>query len=538
MAEDLLRALLGRGYLPEVLPPNFTSESFGEFSSKNPASFDAFASKPTRLKSIDYSASKAGFRRRTFVVTHPISQFFVSKFISDNWATIEGYYKASPFTVSAPNRSDEGTRAVEVTPFPELHRVMHERLGQYGYVAKSDIQRFYPSIYTHSIPWAFHGKAAAKKDNNPDSTVVTFNKLDQCVRRGQDGQTMGIPIGPDTSRIIGEIVGCALDKHIGESKRQKFLDYIRHVDDIYFGADSREEAEACIATLRAVLRDFGLEINETKTEIYRSSALRDDSWTRTLSRRLENYKKTKEDIFSLFEETFDIADRTKSEAPVRYLLRRADKQKVFDDDHWSVAENFLAKCVYNFPHSMDYVARILIWRDIQFSDLDEKKWIRVINNRLSHNIEMGHDHEICWLLWATISLDFPISDSVADKMVSYSNPLVALMGAHALSRKLISGGVNLDVWESSVRPSQLNEEWWMFAYECSLRGWLKTNISTTSLKDTIFATMKAAGVSFYNEKIPSEYENYFDDEDTAIPAASLGYEDEEVAVDDDDDVPI
>jgi len=214
IADDFLRLLLAKGYIPEELPPVFTSQSFGNFASKNPKAFEPFASKPNRLKAIDYSASKAGFRRRPFVVTHPVAQFFVANFVTNNWKAIEAQFKASASSLSIPTKDEDGTRAIEITPFPELHRLMHERLGQYGYVAKSDIQRFYQSIYTHSIPWAVHGKAAVKKDGNANSAVVTFNKLDQLVRRGQDGQTIGIPIGPDTSRIIGEIVGCAIDKRI------------------------------------------------------------------------------------------------------------------------------------------------------------------------------------------------------------------------------------------------------------------------------------------------------------------------------------
>jgi len=30
---------------------------------------------------------------------------------------------------------------------------------RYKYLIKTDIKNFYPSIYTHSIPWALHDKA-------------------------------------------------------------------------------------------------------------------------------------------------------------------------------------------------------------------------------------------------------------------------------------------------------------------------------------------------------------------------------------------
>ena len=274
------------------------------------------------------------------------------------------------------------------------------------------------------------------------------------------------------------------------------------------------------------LREFGLEINDTKTEVFRSSGLRDDSWPRTISRRLEVYKKLESDIFALFEEAFDISERIKNEAPIRYLLRRSDKQKIFEDDHWKVTENFLIKCLYNYPHSTDYIARIIVRRSAMFDDLDKKKWERVIGNRLLNNIQMGHDHEICWLLWTAISLKLPITDEVAKKIIAYQNPLVALMGAHALSCGLINAALDVTAWESHVSTEQLNEEWWMFAYECSLRGWFKTNLKNAEMKDTIFLALKDAKVSFYDETIPSDDENYFAS-GVAIPALGFGYEDGE-----------
>jgi hypothetical protein len=214
VAGPTLESLLTKGYFPEVLPPNFITVDFGTFAAKSPTVFDAFAAKPARLKGIHYSASKSGFRRRPFVITHPISEYFDAKFIADNGNAIDQQFQRSRFSASIPEATGEDGRAVNITPFHELHRRMHERVGQFGYVAKSDVQRYFPSIYTHSIPWAMHGKTAAKKDTDPNSKNVLFNKLDQLVRRGQDGQTVGLPIGPDSSRIIAEIIGCAIDQHL------------------------------------------------------------------------------------------------------------------------------------------------------------------------------------------------------------------------------------------------------------------------------------------------------------------------------------
>jgi glycosyltransferase A (GT-A) superfamily protein (DUF2064 family) len=78
------------------------------------------------------------------------------------------------------------------------------------YILQADINRFYPSVYTHSIPWAIHTKAVAKS-NRGDGYIG--NRIDRLVRNGQDGQTMGIPIGPDTSLLIAEIL-LTLQRHL------------------------------------------------------------------------------------------------------------------------------------------------------------------------------------------------------------------------------------------------------------------------------------------------------------------------------------
>ena len=80
----------------------------------------------------------------------------------------------------------------------------------------ADISSFYPSVYTHTIPWALHSKAVAKKNKAKNDTYFG-NILDGCSMGVQDWQTVGLPIGPDTSHIIAEIIGVAIDLQIKEA---------------------------------------------------------------------------------------------------------------------------------------------------------------------------------------------------------------------------------------------------------------------------------------------------------------------------------
>jgi hypothetical protein len=82
------------------------------------------------------------------------------------------------------------------------------------YLLYADTSRYYTTIYTHSISWALHGKSVAKERRHDKSLLG--NQLDELVRATQDSQSVGIPIGPDTSLIISEIIGTAIDLELRE----------------------------------------------------------------------------------------------------------------------------------------------------------------------------------------------------------------------------------------------------------------------------------------------------------------------------------
>ncbi len=68
----------------------------------------------------------------------------------------------------------------------------------------TDVSRYYGTIYTHIIPWIIHTKVIAKAKRK-DLTLLG-NLLDKKLRESNSGQTLGIPIGSDTSLVIAEII--------------------------------------------------------------------------------------------------------------------------------------------------------------------------------------------------------------------------------------------------------------------------------------------------------------------------------------------
>jgi hypothetical protein len=148
---------------------------------------------------------------KVFSIQNPITAHDASKFCEDKEKEIFNFFSNSISNTSRMRRTPNGLRAVSLPSYSELEEERYTALSKYRFIAKTDISRFYHSIYTHSIPWALHGKEASKADRRAQSAKVPFNRLDQIMQFGQDGQTIGIPVGSDTSRITAELISTAID---------------------------------------------------------------------------------------------------------------------------------------------------------------------------------------------------------------------------------------------------------------------------------------------------------------------------------------
>ena len=191
--------LVTKGLLPENLPPVFTAaDIWGAFGT------DAAAYTVTSRvigEPCSYNASKRGGQRRLFSIPHPTFVKDQALFIEKHWTEIQDIFGAALGSLSRPEIDAIGARHVRITPHHELPLLRLKRLSRFRFCLVTDVSRFYPSIYTHAFPWAFHGKAASKGDTQSNSSTIYGNRLDFIVRQAQSKQTVGMPVGPDVSRF-------------------------------------------------------------------------------------------------------------------------------------------------------------------------------------------------------------------------------------------------------------------------------------------------------------------------------------------------
>lgn len=139
---------------------------------------------------------------------------------------------------------------------------------RYTHLVKADIKNFYPSVYTHSIAWAIHGKKKARADRHDYNLLG--NRLDKLFQQANDGCTNGIPVGPAVSDVISEILAAAVDTDLTSRLKQAKIAFagFRFKDDYRLLVRSEAEGRAVIKHLQSALKQYNLQISDTKTAIY------------------------------------------------------------------------------------------------------------------------------------------------------------------------------------------------------------------------------------------------------------------------------
>lgn len=225
--------------------------------------------------------SKGEYSWRPLTLLHPVLYTDLVNYITKkaNWNTIvkrfhEFQNNESIKCYSIPVEAIKNSKKKDIGEtilnwWEKVEQTSLEMNIKYEYCMYTDIADCYPSIYTHSIAWALHGKTKVKEDPKKGRKFLG-GIIDSKISKMQYNQTNGIPQGSVLMDFIAEIVLGYADLKLTEKlKVEGISDYeiIRYRDDYRIFSNDREKLERILKILSEVLFELNFKLNTQKTKL-------------------------------------------------------------------------------------------------------------------------------------------------------------------------------------------------------------------------------------------------------------------------------
>jgi len=488
--------------LAEKVPPCFTSEGL---ATGVPSSL-AKVARETDLAKLAKLISKQsrGFMRyqtlrdinipRHLGVPHPQSHIAQCLGIKRCWEQIKKHCAKPAQPVSRIFVRDTGTERVFVMSYKGQERFeVEEQEINFAtgacYVVHADISTCFPSIYTHSIPWAMHGRKKAKKARSDLS--LAGNILDKATQAVRDSQTNGLLIGPHTSNIIAELVLTCVDSTLLKQGHKRLT---RHIDDYRFYARTHEEAENFIRNLGMALREYELSLNEKKTKILPLPRPQVENWVRELNDfQFPAGPIRYSTVRSFLDLALDLAQQAGTSATLNYAIKMIPPRL---NDR---AKRLFVVEVVNLAISYPYLAPLLgehVFAKHRYDGIDS-----VINTFATELLQIGvrriYPDAIAHALYYAIQhgLSLGVSETLLRRIVTIDDcicDVLLLEYAKRLKLKKLAQAVTTRANNLKGLEPREQDAFWLLIYQtwsvAELRG--NRNELLAKLKTTNFSFMR------------------------------------------------
>ena len=509
------KELLQYGYFPLELPPTFQTITFGDFATTIPSKqyddwqdvWHQINSKTNRQESkcVNFSVPRYKNLRRILNIPNPFYQTILCNHIEKNWKKIEQHIQKSPISITRPvipiQRENKDSRSFDqIKDTINNQQVIALKSTEFSFALKTDISRYYPTLYTHSISWALHGKDEAKKKRN--SSSLFGNELDKCVRSTRDGQTLGIPIGPDTSIIIAEILTTAVDIEL--ERRIGKLHGLRVIDDYLLFFKEKHMCEEALECLHEIFKDFELEMNPIKIQILELPYILEPTWVSEIRRfyfrvpqnPLNNYSVERYDLINFFSRVNELCTLHPDKNIFKYALKTIHDKQIYEDN-LPLFESLILKSTLTQSSCIAIVAGILKEnQNKKYADKNERIG-RTLSELIRIHSKYSNHYEISWALWLAKEFKIDIDKTLYPLLSKQDNPIIVLLTLDLRDHELISDEIDDSRWKKFLVKDQLYDDHWLLAYEAAYNEWIPTSPDYLE-SDPFFKTLKDHNVSFYD----------------------------------------
>ena len=501
----MLDALLRKGYFPQELPPLFSTASFADYIAKNRNKLAApyKQKKPIWTLPTYHNLARVGGLRRRLSVPNPFSFYRLVRAFDSNAKSLKTKWAVSKFSHTKPTLLAGQSRAIAPSNFDRASPRAAIRVGA-RYLLKADVSQFYPSIYTHTIPWAVHTKAKAKtKMNDPK---LFGNVLDKEIQACQSGQTKGIAIGPDTSLGVAELILGDVDSRL--SKACKISGGVRFIDDIELTFHRLADAEDALCRLEEFLYEYELQLNSSKTKIVESPCGIDSAYVSQIRPHIpDKNKAVPSQWIDFFNRAYMLAGEFPADGVLRYAVACVQDVRATSKT-WKLAQTLLWQCVAGDPGCLRFVIDVL-WLNAHRDNalvVDREMAENALDSLIASSAPVDHGSEVLWSIWAAMLFNLQLSDKSAALVSRMEDSYIASAAHLAHKRGVFSASPPTKVWGKWFEVDCFKDSQWLFVYESYRQGWMSSNVKRAKLqKDDSCRLMKQAGVSFIDESAIEGY---------------------------------
>jgi hypothetical protein len=538
-----LKKLLEKGYFPKELPPPFETKLFaekhqiinnrweriineekkqkrGETKAKAKKRYQEKYGKYSSSQLAIFSISKGVYSRRKLALPNPKQYLDLSKAIIENWGLLRKTYKLSPYSESTPIESG-AKRAVRTksNSWSNFKFEIIEKSFDKKIELRLDISQFYPTIYTHSIPWAILGKEKAKKlfkisatdkvkwdklleQNNKEAKAYrSADYIDNLVRNCNDRQSIGLSIGPDTSFILAEIIGNRIDFEI--NKRLSLINHsgTRYYDDYYLYFNTRNDAENALKIIQQVLYEFQLETNESKVSINNLPFQYIELWSDHFDRYnfVHSDKFELRNFFNLLHQTIN-SNQKNSSWIIHYALKRFKIGEIkIKEKEWEIFLSFLLQTLIINTSVIDLIFEIILTYEVYLDNKSNVKIKNVLTTIIQEHIILNHSFEVSWCLWVFISFNIKCDKEILELILESKDSISKILCLDLINKNLYNGRKpQLKLIKEQFKTSSTIGENWLLIYETIKKNWLEFEDNEIILDNEFLKILIDFDISFYN----------------------------------------
>jgi hypothetical protein len=355
---------------------------------------------------LSFNVTRFNNVHRKISIPHPLPYAHLVNTITENWDSIS-HIEENENSIIRPLKHKDG-RIIVMTYEQSKRKTKRYNDSCKGkkFIVHSDISNFYPSIYTHSIPWALLGVQAAKLNQNGGFE----NELDQHQRMMKRNETTGVAIGPGTSNIISEIILFEVDKRL----KNNGYEFYRFIDDYTAFCTTYEESESFIRDLSEFLSTYGLLLNIKKTEIKKLPKPTSADWVSDLGSRISQRTKVNEFYcIKMLDYALDLQEKNAGGSILKFTLKSlinkaTPKAKI-------ALLDYSINLTMHYPILLPLISDLLSVATRKSNDSYYKSLIFTLNECI---INKNSDGMVWCLFYIAKYYSATLSDDIAEKIIN------------------------------------------------------------------------------------------------------------------------